>query len=248
MQNVSPHPHPPHVGQPCSSKSWFLRIKKLCYQYGLPHTLKLLTDPPKKQEFKKLIKWKIQDFWQTKFREDAGKLESNYLQYFNPWFMLLSRPNQLWLSCGNTRYQLNKACLQAKYLFASCTPRHAPLVTSSMNLFFILYLRRLSKQTQRTFPILLQNITECEDYQRSRLYCSSVQQVIDAASTGIYEILFKATRILPSSAQAQAQAQLGGEIALFSQLWGTYTKTNTNTKTNTIHQHPTPGIVVFACP
>ena len=27
--------------------------------------------------------------------------------------------------------------------------------------------------------------------------------------------------ILPSSAQAQAQAQLGAEIALFSQLWGT---------------------------
>ena len=43
--------------------------------------------------------------------------------------------------------------------------------------------------------------------------------------------------LLPSSAQAQAQAQLGAEIALFSQLWGT-----------TIHPtpytiHPTPGIV-----
>ena len=46
--------------------------------------------------------------------------------------------------------------------------------------------------------------------------------------------------LLPRS--AQAQAQLGAEIALFSQLWGTYTNTNT------IHQHPTPGIVVFACP
>ena len=29
--------------------------------------------------------------------------------------------------------------------------------------------------------------------------------------------------LFASSAQAQAQAQLGAEIALFSQLWGTYT-------------------------
>ena len=38
----------------------------------------------------------------------------------------------------------------------------------------------------------------------------------------------KSLELLPSSAQAQAQAQLGAEIALFSQLWGTYTL------------HPTP--------
>ena len=54
----------------------------------------------------------------------------------------------------------------------------------------------------------------------------------------LYEGFSSFLTILPSSAQAQAQAQLGAEIALFSQLWGTYTL------------HPTPyrpGIVVFAC-
>ena len=42
--------------------------------------------------------------------------------------------------------------------------------------------------------------------------------------------------LLPSSAHAQAQAQLGAEIALFSQLWGT-----------TLHHTPytQPGIVVL---
>ena len=63
-----------------------------------------------------MIKLKVQDFWQMKLREDASKLESNSLKYFNPRFMSLSRPHQLWLSCGNDRYQLNKVCLQAKYL------------------------------------------------------------------------------------------------------------------------------------
>ena len=101
---------------PDSSKSWFLQIKKLCFQYGLPHPLELLKKPPNKNEFKKQIKLKIQDFWQLKLREDATKLKSNSLKYFNPQFMSLSRPHQLWLSCGNDRYQLNKACIQAKYL------------------------------------------------------------------------------------------------------------------------------------
>ena len=101
---------------PDSAKSWFIQIKKLCFQYSLPHPLQLLAQPPEKQELKKLINLKVQDFWQLKLRQEAAKLENNSLKYFNPNFMSLSQPHHLWLSCGNDRYQLNKACQQAKYL------------------------------------------------------------------------------------------------------------------------------------
>ena len=101
---------------PDTAKSWFMQIKKLCFQYDLPHPLQLLKEPPNKHELKKLIKLKVQDFWQTKLRQDAIKLQDNSLKYFNPHFMSLSQPHQLWLSCGNDRFQLNKACQQAKYL------------------------------------------------------------------------------------------------------------------------------------
>ena len=43
-------------------------------------------------------------------------MQDNSLKYFNPHFMSLSQPHQLWLSCGNYRFQLNKVCQQAKYL------------------------------------------------------------------------------------------------------------------------------------
>ena len=94
-----------------------MQIKKLCFQYSLPHPLQLLAQPPEKQEFKKLINLKIQDFWQLKLRQDAAKLENNSLKYFNPNFMSLSQPHHLWMSCGNDRYQLNKACQQATRIF-----------------------------------------------------------------------------------------------------------------------------------
>ena len=40
---------------PDTAKSWFMQIKKLCFQYDLPHPLQLLKEPPNKHELKKLI-------------------------------------------------------------------------------------------------------------------------------------------------------------------------------------------------
>ena len=41
---------------PKFSKSWFLKIRSLCLQYGLPHPLQLLQNPPGKEEFKNVVK------------------------------------------------------------------------------------------------------------------------------------------------------------------------------------------------
>ena len=175
-----------------------------------------------------MIKLKILDLWQTKLREDASKLEKNSLLYFNPRFMSLSQPHQLWLSCGNDRYQLNKACLQAKYLsgrsrteklMSHFSKENSPFCqlhphtrTVGDLLHELVLCPVLAPQREQLFKfwdnlsapfpvcsriLLNAKTTNSADFLQFLLDCSAVPQVIDAASehgTGIYEILFKATR------------------------------------------------------
>ena len=101
---------------PENSHSWFTQITKICYQYSLPTPLLLLTNPPSQDDFKHTVKQKVLDFWQSKLRMDAKKLENSSLAFFKPAFMSLSRPHLLWTTCHGNSYELNKATIQAKYL------------------------------------------------------------------------------------------------------------------------------------
>ena len=56
------------ASDPDSSKSWFVGIRKLCLKYSMPSPLHLLQSPPTKSAFKKLVKSKILDFWETSLR------------------------------------------------------------------------------------------------------------------------------------------------------------------------------------
>ena len=97
------------------SKTWFNQVKELCFQYGLPHPLQLLQDPPEKELFKRTVKLNVLQFWQSKLSEDSMSLSS--LGYFKPKFMSLDRPHPLWTTCGANIYESNKAFIQAKFLF-----------------------------------------------------------------------------------------------------------------------------------
>ena len=97
-----------------SSKSWFFHIRSLTLQYGLPHPLILLENPPSKFSFKKLVSSKVMDFWERKLRQSSIPLKS--LRYFNPNFMSLKTPHPLWTSCGDNSFEISKAIIQAKFL------------------------------------------------------------------------------------------------------------------------------------
>ena len=97
-----------------STKSWFHQVREICLQYSLPHPLSLLDDPPKKEQFKKLTKSRVHDFWECKLRKDASSLPS--LKYFRPTFMSLDKPHPLWTTAGSSPYEVNKACIQAKMM------------------------------------------------------------------------------------------------------------------------------------
>ena len=96
------------------NRSWFSNIKSLCFQYNLPHPLLLLDYPPDKEDFKKAVKSKVQDFWQGKLRHDASVLSS--LKFFHPEYMSLSSPHPLWLSCDGNPYEVQKAVVQSRML------------------------------------------------------------------------------------------------------------------------------------
>ena len=96
-----------------SNKNWFMQIRNICYQYGLPHPLTLLAQPQPKEAFKKLIKLKVAEFWQNKLRREAHELSS--LNFFKPEFMSVVKPHPI-LTTAGTSYDINKMIVQLRML------------------------------------------------------------------------------------------------------------------------------------
>ena len=59
-----------------SYNSWFTEIRNLCILYDLPHPLKLLQSNLGKENYKKLVKSHVMDYWERKLREKAASLLS----------------------------------------------------------------------------------------------------------------------------------------------------------------------------
>ena len=97
-----------------SSKSWFIEVRKLCQQYGLPDPLILLDCPQSKETSKSLFKKHILEYWQSKLRSDASPLSS--LKYFKTEFMSLQKTHPIWSTCGSNSYEVCKAIIQARML------------------------------------------------------------------------------------------------------------------------------------
>ena len=97
-----------------SSKSWFRQIRDISLKYQLPHPLAILDNPPNQEQFKKLIKSKVIDYWEIKLRGEASLLSS--LVYFRPEYMNLTKPHPIWRTAGSNPYEVSKAIQQARFL------------------------------------------------------------------------------------------------------------------------------------
>ena len=99
---------------PKSSRSWFSDIRDIALQYGLPHPLTLMENPLSKENFKKLAKSLVTDYWETKLRYDVAPLPS--LVYFKPHFHSLQKPHPiLWTPRANS-HEVAKAVIQLRML------------------------------------------------------------------------------------------------------------------------------------
>ena len=97
-----------------SNKSWFCMLKEICLQYGLPHPLHLLTNPPAPNAFKSLCKSKIQEYWR---RELTSKISAySSLRYLRPEYISLCRPHPLWTSLDGNPHQTRAACVHSLFL------------------------------------------------------------------------------------------------------------------------------------
>ena len=101
--------------------SWFTRIISLCLQYSFPYaysthfpTRYLSSQDHQLTVFKKLVKSKVIDYWESKLRDEAASLKS--LKYFHPEYLSLSKPHPIWWTAGENPYEVSKAVVQCKML------------------------------------------------------------------------------------------------------------------------------------
>ena len=96
------------------SKSWFVQIRDICLQYGLPHPLKLLEDPLSKQRLKTMVKTKIIGYWQELLVAEA--LPKPSLSHFNPTMHSVASPHPLWAAAGSSPHEVNKATILVRMI------------------------------------------------------------------------------------------------------------------------------------
>ena len=95
-----------------ASKIWFLQVRMLCLQYGLPDPLQVLHTAPSKQQWKAVVSRQVNSFWRTKLLLAAEELPS--LAHLRLTHMSLSHPSPLLTSCSSTQLEVQKATVQLR--------------------------------------------------------------------------------------------------------------------------------------
>ena len=97
-----------------SSKSWFWKLRQLCLQYQLPHPSTWLNTRPSKLQVKTMTKLGVLQYWRVKLQSKADSLPS--LCYLRTGFMSLTTCHPLFLSCGSSPWEVEKAVIQSRLL------------------------------------------------------------------------------------------------------------------------------------
>ena len=94
-------------------KSWFLEVRSISQQYGLPDPLLILQSPPSKDSWKRQCKAKVNSWLEIRLRGEAALLPS--ISYFHPSYMSLSTPHPLW-KLAESPFEVKKASTVATML------------------------------------------------------------------------------------------------------------------------------------
>ena len=148
-----------------SKRNILKTVREIFSKYELPDPLTILTTSPStKLSYKKLVRSRVMNYWETKLRQDAAPLLS--LEFFQPQFYSLSRPHPIWSSAGSNPYEVEKACCQAKMLsgrYRTCwLSRHWSGDSSG-------YCTLPSCRLNPIFGTLPHILRDCEDLQPARL-------------------------------------------------------------------------------
>ena len=100
---------------PGSGSTWFAQVESICWQYALPHPLYLLDNPPKKDEFKHLVKLQVEDYWLRHYRSQLKDNQLPSLRFFKSGFCNLSKPHPI-LTTAKGSYEVNEMIVQLRLL------------------------------------------------------------------------------------------------------------------------------------
>ena len=96
-----------------SSNSWFIRIRDLCLLYGLDHPLKLLSLPPSKYSFKRIVKKSVALYWENLLKAEAADLPS--LCYFMADNCSVQHSHYVWTTARSS-FECRKASVLARMM------------------------------------------------------------------------------------------------------------------------------------
>ena len=94
------------------TKSWFLQVRDLCLQYGLPSPLHCLDSPLPKAVFKKMVKRRVVEYWEDLLKREAAAMKS--LKYFKSDLYSLTTPHYIWSTAANSPYECSKSTVLAR--------------------------------------------------------------------------------------------------------------------------------------
>ena len=99
-----------------SCKSWFFEISKICRLYKLPHPLTLLDSDLRKEDFKRLVKQKVRQYWHDHYTREISSGDYKSLAYFHPSSFSIGSPSLLWEYSRYHPFESAKATVVARMI------------------------------------------------------------------------------------------------------------------------------------
>ena len=104
--------NPPLTSRSPSSSPWFIQVRGLCRQYGLPDPLEVLSSATSKGIWKGEVERAINSYWGARIRAEATALPS--ISHLRPSHMSLSSPSPLLTTCRADRQEIKKMTVQVR--------------------------------------------------------------------------------------------------------------------------------------
>ena len=95
-------------------KSWFMFVREILHMYNLPSTFQLLTNPPSKNEWKRVMNTAVNKAVEEGWQQDVKSKSS--LKYVNVDSLKVGRTHHIWSTVLNSIYDSRRAQLKSKLL------------------------------------------------------------------------------------------------------------------------------------
>ena len=131
-----------------SSESWFPKVTQIAHQYELPSPHDLISNPPEKAAWKKLVNKTINNYYVSKLlQESCGKSTLNFLNLTDA---VVGNVHNIWATCGTQPFPVTMASLKANVAVGA-------LILQNNNQNFLLLLSHLfvkSATQSRRMPFI----------------------------------------------------------------------------------------------